>query len=65
MFDAYCDGGRDDDGVGVDDGADRFHSDDVDHTPIDSDSSDDKIYDSDFLSQLLHHIKVKLLVGST
>jgi len=61
MFDAYDDfdgGGSDDDGVG------GFHGDGVDEGPIDGDSTDDELDDGDFLSQLLHHSKAELLVGS-
>jgi len=66
QFDGLFDSYDDFDDVGDDDdGVDAFHCDVVDEVPIAGDSSDDKIYDSDFLSQLLHHIKVKLLVGST
>jgi hypothetical protein len=50
MFDAYYDFDRDDDGVSVDDGAGRFHSDDVDDRPIDSDSSEDELDDRDLAS---------------
>ena len=64
IFDAYYDGGGDDDGVGNDDGVGRFHDDDVDDRHIDSDSSDDELDDGDFLSQLLHYTKAELLVGS-
>ena len=57
MFDAYYDGGRDD-GVG------GFHGDVVDDRPIDGDSSDDELDDSDFLSQLLRLTKAEVLVTS-
>jgi len=61
MFNAYDDfecGGSDDDGVG------GFHGDGVDEGPIDGDSTDDELDDGDFPSQLLHHSKAELLVGS-
>jgi hypothetical protein len=61
IFDAYYDfdvGGGDDDGV------DGFHGDGVDEGPVDGDSSDNKLDDGDFLSQLLRHTKAELLVGS-
>ena len=52
MFDAYYDGGGDDDGVGADDGADGFHSDDFNDRPINSDSSEDEL-DSIILNGVL------------
>jgi hypothetical protein len=64
MFDAYYDCGGDDDGVGVDDGAGGFHSDDVDDRPIDSDSSKDELDVGDFLSWLLHQTKAEVLAAS-
>ena len=57
-FDAHYDGGRDDDGVG------GLCGDDVDVGPIDGDSSDDELDDSDFQSQLLRHTKEEVLVAS-
>ena len=41
-----------------------FHGDDVNDGPVDDDSSDDELDDSNFLSQLLCHTKAGLLVGS-
>jgi len=58
IFDAYYNGGGDDDGVG------RFHADDVDDGPIHGDRSDDELGDRDFLSQLLRHTKSEVLVAS-
>ena len=39
-----------------------FHDDSVDEGPIDGDSSDDELDDSDFLSQLLCHTKVESIL---
>jgi hypothetical protein len=47
------------------DGVGGFHGDGVDKGPIEGDSSDDELDGGDFLSQLLRHMKVELLVGST
>ena len=68
---SYFYGGGDDDGVDdndddVDDdggGIGGPHGDDVD-CPMDGDSSDDELDDGDFLGQLLHHTKAKVLVAS-
>ena len=60
MFDAFDDAGCEDEGVS------GGHFDGVDGSPIDL-GSDNDIYeldDGDFLSQLLHHTKAGLLVGS-
>ena len=59
MFDAYDDF---DGGCGDDDGVGGFHGDGVDEGPIDGDSTDNKIDDVDFLSQLLRHIEAELLL---
>ena len=67
---SYFHAGGDDDGVddNDDDAADDgggiggSHGDDVD-CPIDGDSSDDELDDGDFLSQLLRHTKVEVLVA--
>ena len=61
LFDAYYDGGGDDDSVGVDDGAGGFHIDDVNDGPIDGSSSEDELDDGNFLSQLLRHTKAEVL----
>jgi len=60
MFDAYID----DDGECDDDGVGGFHGDDVDDGPIDGESSDEKIDDGDFLSQLLQNTEAKVLVAN-
>jgi len=59
LFDAYDDF---DGGCGDDDGVGGFHGDGVDEGPIDGDSTDNKIDDVDFLSQLLRHIEAELLL---
>ena len=59
MFDAYDDF---DDGGGDDDCVGGFHGDGIDEGPIDGDSSDDELDDSDFLSQLLYHTKVESIL---
>ena len=64
LFDAYYDGGGDDDSVGVDDGAGGFHIDDVNDGPIDGSSSEDELDDGNFLSQLLRHTKAEVLTAS-
>ena len=65
QFDRMCDAYDDfDDGDGDDDGVGGFHGDGFDEGPIDGDSTDDELDDGDFISQLLHHIKAQLLVGS-
>ena len=58
IFDAYYNGGGDDDGVG------RFHADDVDDGAIHGDRSDDELGDRNFLSQLLRHTKEVVLAAS-
>ena len=45
-------------------GVGGFHGDDVDDGPIDGDSNDDELDDGDFLSQLLCHTKMVVLVVS-
>ena len=64
VFDAYIDDGRGDEGVSDDDGVGRFYGDDVDDRPIDGDSNDDELDNGNFLSQLLCHIKVEVLVAN-
>ena len=69
MFHSYYDGGGDDDGIGDDDrvvdddGVGGFQDDNVDG-PIDGESSDEKIDDDDFLSQLLQNTETKVLVAN-
>jgi len=60
LFDDFDDAGCDDEGVG------GGYFDGVDGGPIDlgSDNDSDELDDGDFLSQLLHHTKAELLVGS-
>jgi hypothetical protein len=70
MIQSYFDGGGDDDGddddddgVADDDGVGGFQDDDVDG-PMDGDSSGDELDDGNFLSQLLRHTEVEVLVAS-
>jgi hypothetical protein len=61
VYDNFCEGGGDDDGV------DGCYGDDVGEGPINGDSddrSDDELDDSNFLRQLSHRTKAELLVGS-
>jgi hypothetical protein len=60
LFDDFDDAGADDEDVG------GSYSDGVDEGPIDlgSDNDSDEFDDGDFLSHLLRHTKVELLVGS-
>ena len=60
LFDSFNDAGYEDEGVG------GGHFDGVNGSPIDlgSDNDSDELDDDDFLSQLLRHTKVELLVGS-
>ena len=60
MFDAFDDTGCEDEGVG------GGYCDGVDGSPINlgSDNDSNELDDGDFLSRLLRHNKVELLVGS-
>jgi hypothetical protein len=42
-----------------------FHDDSVDEGPIDGDSSDNELNGGDFLSQLVPHTEMELLIGNT